>query len=66
MTIEFQKKEEGSLSKSKKSGNSPSKYIATAVEALLAAMYLDNDKNIELILEVAKHWRKLIDKQPNI
>ena len=38
------------------------KYIATAVEALLAAYYLDNEENFELIVAVAKEWKKLIDE----
>ena len=45
--------------------DSPSKYIATAVEALLAASFLDNDKNMELIVGIAKHWKTLIDKINN-
>ena len=38
------------------------KYIATAVEALLAAYYLDNEENFELIVAVAEEWKKLIDE----
>ena len=41
------------------------KYIATAVEALLAAYYLDNEENFELIVAVAKEWKKLIDEKNN-
>ena len=45
----------------KKGKDSPSKYIATAVEALLAAIYLDNNKNIDLIVDIAKDWICLIE-----
>lgn len=38
------------------------KYIATAVEALLAAFYLDNEKNFKLIVDIVKVWKELIDK----
>lgn len=41
--------------------DSPSKYIATAAEALLAAIFLDHDKDMKLIIEIAKHWKALID-----
>lgn len=46
----------------KKGKDSPSKYIATAVEALLAAIYLDNNKNIDLIVDIAKDWICLIER----
>jgi dsRNA-specific ribonuclease len=45
----------------KKGKDSPSKYIATAVEALIAAVYLDNNEDLGLVLEIVKHWKKLID-----
>ena len=45
----------------KKRKDSPSKYIATAVEALIAAIYLDNKEDFSLVLEIVKHWKKLID-----
>ena len=45
----------------KKGKDSSSKYIATAVEALLAAFYLDNENNLELVLEIVKHWKALVD-----
>lgn len=47
----------------KKGTDSPSKYkyIATAVEALIAAIYLDNNENFSVVVEIAKHWIKLID-----
>ena len=38
------------------------KYIATAVEALLAAYYLDCDKNFESVFAVVSEWKKLIDE----
>lgn len=41
--------------------NDKHKYIATAVEALVAAYYLDNEENFELIVAVAKEWKRLID-----
>ena len=47
---------------SKKRKVSRSKYIATAVEALIAAIYLDNEENMDLILEITAGWKTLIDK----
>lgn len=44
----------------KKGKDSPSKYIATVVEALIAAIYLDN-KDFSVVVEIAKHWIELID-----
>ena len=46
---------------SQKGKESTSKYIATAVEALLAAFYLDNNENFDLIIESVKSWKMLID-----
>jgi len=46
----------------KKGNDSPSKYIATAVEALLAAIYLDNKEDFRLVVEIASHWKMLIDQ----
>ena len=45
----------------KKGKDSPSKYIATAVEALIAALYLDNNEDFSVVVEIAKHWIELID-----
>jgi dsRNA-specific ribonuclease len=45
----------------KKGKDSPSKYIATAVEALIAAFYLDNNEDFSVVVEIAKHWIELID-----
>ena len=41
------------------------KYIATAVEALLAAYYLDNNEDFSLVEEVVKEWKSLIDSHPS-
>ena len=38
------------------------KYIATAVEALIAAIYLDNKEDFNLVVEIANHWKMLIDQ----
>lgn len=46
---------------SKSGKESPSKYIATTVEALIAAIYLDNKENFSLVVEIAENWRNLID-----
>ncbi len=48
----------------KKNANheSPHKYIATAVEALLAAYYLDHEKKLEPIFEIVEKWKDVIDK----
>ena len=43
-----------------KDKDSPSKYIATAVEALIAAIYLDNNEDFSVVVEIAKHWIELI------
>ena len=37
------------------------KYIATAVEALIAAIYLDNKEDFSLVVKIAEHWKTLID-----
>ena len=44
-----------------KGKDSPSKYIATAVEALIVAIYLDNNEDFSVVVEIAKHWIELID-----
>lgn len=44
-------------------GNNSYKYIATVVEALLAAFYLDNEEEFKLVVEVVRLWEKLIDAQ---
>ena len=46
---------------SKKGKDSPSKYIATAVEALVSAIYLDNGEDFGLVVKIAEHWKELID-----
>ena len=46
-------------------GESAAKYIATAVEALLAAIYLDNNENFGLVVDIAKSWKNLIDEEKN-
>ena len=38
------------------------KYIATAVEALLAAYYLDHGKELGLICKIVEKWKDVIDK----
>ena len=43
-------------------GKSRHKYIATAVEALLAAIYLSHDRNTQEIFDIAKKWKELIDQ----
>lgn len=45
----------------KKGKDSSSKYLATAIEALIAAIYLDNENDFRLIVDIAKSWKKLID-----
>ena len=49
------------IESSKKGKDSPSKYIATAVEALIAAIYLDNKEDFSLVVKIAEHWKTLID-----
>ena len=50
---------------SKKGNDSKSKYIATTVEALLAAVYLDNNEDLGLVVEIVKYWKTLIDNSGN-
>lgn len=38
------------------------KYIATTVEALLAAFYLDRGKTIKSVVDIVKEWKKMIDE----
>lgn len=45
-----------------KGNDSPYKYIATTVEALLAAIYLDKKENFATIVNIVKEWKALIDK----
>lgn len=46
-----------------KSGkDSTHKYIATALEALLATFYLDHRHNFGLVVEVVEDWKRLIDR----
>jgi dsRNA-specific ribonuclease len=47
--------------KKKKQKDSPHKYIATTVEALLAAVYLDYGKSTEVVFYIVEQWKKLID-----
>ena len=58
----YRKPEKEKDSKSNNGKGSPSKYIATAVEALIAAIYLDNKEEFGLVIEIAEHWKTLIDK----
>lgn len=41
-----------------KKGKSPHKYIATAVEAMVAAIYYNNN-NLEEIEEILESWKDL-------
>lgn len=45
-----------------KKGRNPHKYIATAVEACLGAIFIE-DKDIEKICEIVRYWIKLIDEK---
>ena len=42
------------------------KYIATAIEACLGAMYMDKEVSWRNILTVVKKWKEMIDDQENI
>ena len=48
----------------KKHGKNPHKFIATAVEACLGAIYLEN-KSIDVVLEIVNVWKNLIDYSDN-
>ena len=41
---------------------SPHKYIATAAEALLAAIYLDHGCDMNCVREIVARWKQLIDQ----
>jgi len=45
----------------KKKGKNPHKYIATAIEACLGAMYMDESVSWDDIIEIVKEWKNLID-----
>lgn len=47
----------------KKGDDSPHKYIATAVEALLAAIYLDHNKDFDFVVDIVRKWKMLIDER---
>ena len=40
----------------------PHKYIATAAEAVLAAIYLDRGRDADCVREIVAHWKALIDQ----
>jgi dsRNA-specific ribonuclease len=44
--------------------NNKHKFIATAVEACLGAIYLENN-SIDLVLEIVNAWKNLIDNSDN-
>ena len=44
--------------------NNKHKFIATAVEACLGAIYLES-KSIDVVLEIVNVWKKLIDNSDN-
>ena len=44
--------------------NNKHKFIATAVEECLGAIYLEN-KSIDVVLEIVNVWEKLIDDNDN-
>ena len=52
---DFEKRENGK--------ESPHKYIATALEALLAAFFLDGQRDITVVFSIVREWKTLIDKQ---
>ena len=42
------------------------KYIATAIEACLGAMYMNKEISWKNILTIVKTWKEMIDNQENI
>ncbi len=42
--------------RTKNGKSSPHKYIATCVEAIIGAIYMDNHENLEKIKELVKSW----------
>lgn len=42
-----------------KKNKNPHKYIATAVEAMIAAIYIEEGKNLNSIIPLLEQWRKL-------
>lgn len=51
----------GKTSSGKNKKSSPHKYIATAVEAMIAAIYLET-KDLDKISELLLQWKEFIDK----
>ena len=45
--------------------NNPHKYIATAIEACLGAIYIQKRCDITPIINIAKKWIEIIDSQPD-
>ncbi|VEU83251.1 ribonuclease III domain-containing protein [Acholeplasma hippikon] len=45
-----------------KNKSNPKKYIATAIEALLGAIYLINNQTMDEVKAVILHFKKIIDK----
>lgn len=45
----------------KRSGDHPQKFLATAMEALLGAYYLDHNESIKEVEPVVRRWMEIID-----
>ena len=51
-------------SNTKKNGKNTHKFIATAVEACLGAIY-DEEKNMAKVIEIVQLWKDMVDKSCN-
>lgn len=49
----------------KGSGDHPQKFLATAMEALLGAYYLDHNESIKEVEPVVRRWMEIIDEKKN-
>ena len=49
----------------KGSGDHPQKFLATAMEALLGAYYLDHDESMGEVEQVVRKWMEIVDGNQN-
>ena len=46
-------------------GDHPKKFLATAMEALLGAYFLDNNESLKIVEPVVRRWMEIVDKTHN-
>lgn len=59
--IDYDYKSRGKTSSDKNKKDNPRKYIATAVEAMIGAIYIYEGKDIKKLLPLLEKWKKLIE-----